>query len=239
MPISRRNNAYLRVSGSVPPCFTSPTDFPGPPDWKQSVQSAKGRPWRSWPLGYAYATNSNSSLKRSGAFNLRPYSHVDKLPPFSFFAHSSTLCCCNTLCCKVLRRCTGTNSTVKPEFRWSKEMLQASCLQQLYCCTENRLAEKSAILKQPERGCSQSKPIIKSADLKDNVIKTSAKSQDTSKITWRLVTTRWKPKYLKFTWWFWKHLKSANHQTITQAVTNWNTWKKWEFPSHMTIYGYK
>ena len=90
-----------------------------------------------------------------------------------------------------------------------------------------------------KRGCSQSKPIIKSADLKDNVIKTSAKSLDTSDITWRLVTTRWKPEYLKFTWWFWKHLKSANPQTITQAVTNWNTWRKWEFPSHMTIYGYK
>jgi len=57
--------------------------------------------------------------------------------------------------------------------------LQASCLQQLYCYTENRLAEKSATLKQPEqiqkRGCIQSKLIIKSADSNDNVIKTSAK----------------------------------------------------------------
>ena len=33
--------------------------------------------------------------------------------------------------------------------------------------------------------------------------------------------------------------KSANHQTIPQATANWNTWRKWEFPSHMTIYGYK
>ena len=30
-------------------------------------------------------------------------------------------------------------------------MLQASCLQQPYCCTENRLAEKSVTLKQPEQ----------------------------------------------------------------------------------------
>jgi len=30
-------------------------------------------------------------------------------------------------------------------------MLQASCLQQLYYCTENGLAEKSATLKQPEQ----------------------------------------------------------------------------------------
>jgi len=53
-------------------------------------------------------------------------------------------------------------------------------LQQLYYCTENRLAEKPTILKQPEQiqNCSQSKLIIKSADPKDNVIKTSAKSQD-------------------------------------------------------------
>ena len=151
MPISRRNNAYLRVSGSVPPCFTSPTNFLCPPDWKHSVQSAKRRPWRPWPLGYAYAASSNSSLRHSGAFNLHPYSHVDKLPPFNFFADSSSLCCCNTLRCKVLRHCTGTHSTLKPEFRWSKEMLQASCLQQLLCCTENRLAEKSATLKQPEQ----------------------------------------------------------------------------------------
>jgi len=57
-------------------------------------------------------------------------------------------------------------------------MLQASCLQQLYCCTENRLAEKSAILKQPERGCSQSKPIIKSADLKDNVSQVTRHKQN-------------------------------------------------------------
>jgi len=30
-------------------------------------------------------------------------------------------------------------------------MLQASCLQQLYYCTENRFVEKSGILKQPEQ----------------------------------------------------------------------------------------
>jgi len=73
--------ANLRVSGGVPLGFTSPTDFPCPPDWKQS---AEGRPWRPWPYGYAYAANSNSSLRRSGAFNLHPYSHADKLPPFIF-----------------------------------------------------------------------------------------------------------------------------------------------------------
>jgi len=47
-------------------------------------------------------------------------------------------------------------------------------------------------------GYSQSKFIIKSADPKDNVIKTSAKSQDesqdTSKITWWLITIRWTPE---------------------------------------------
>jgi len=32
-----------------------------------------------------------------------------------------------------------------------EHVLQASCLQQLYCCTENGLAEKSATLKQPEQ----------------------------------------------------------------------------------------
>ena len=30
-------------------------------------------------------------------------------------------------------------------------MLQASCLQQLYYCTENKFAEKSTTLKQPEQ----------------------------------------------------------------------------------------
>jgi len=40
----------------------------------------------------------------------------------------------------------GQSISVNPE-----GMLQASCLQQLYCCTENGLAEKSATLKQPEQ----------------------------------------------------------------------------------------
>jgi len=30
--------------------------------------------------------------------------------------------------------------------------------------------------------------------------------------------------------------KPANHQTITPAIAKSNTWRKWEFPSHMTIY---
>jgi len=64
-------------------------------------------------------------------------------------------------------------------------MLQASCLQQLYCI-ENNLAERLTSLKQPgqiQKGYSQSKPIIKSADSAENVIKTSAKSQDESQDT--------------------------------------------------------
>jgi len=64
-------------------------------------------------------------------------------------------------------------------------MLQASCLQQLYCI-KNKLAGRLTTLKQPgqiEKSYSQSKCIIKSADPKDNVIKTSAKSQDESQDT--------------------------------------------------------
>jgi len=64
-------------------------------------------------------------------------------------------------------------------------VLQASCLQQL-SCVENKLAERLTSLKQPgqiQKGYSQSKPIIKSADSEENVTKTSAKSQDESKDT--------------------------------------------------------
>jgi len=64
-------------------------------------------------------------------------------------------------------------------------MLQASCLQQLYCI-ENKLAERLTTLKLPgqiQKSYSQSKLIIKSADPKDNVIKTLAKSQDESQDT--------------------------------------------------------
>jgi len=114
-----------------------------------------------------------------------------------------------------------------------------------HCWTENKLADISSSLRQSEliqKDYSQSKLIIKSTDPKDNVIKTSAKSQDesqdTSEITWCLITIRWNPSteiYLKVL----EAFKSANHQTIMQAIANWNTWRKWEFPSHMTIYGYK
>jgi len=65
-------------------------------------------------------------------------------------------------------------------------MLQASLPVTTYYCTENKLAERLTSLKQPgqiQKGYSQSKPIIKSADPKDNVIKTSAKSQDESQDT--------------------------------------------------------
>jgi len=63
----------------------------------------------------------------------------------------------------------------------SSQVLQASCLQQLYYCTENRLVKWPQPRNSQDKfkkGCSQSKRIIKSADPKDNVIKTSAKSQD-------------------------------------------------------------
>jgi len=52
-------------------------------------------------------------------------------------------------------------------------VLQASCLQQL-SCVENKLAERLTSLKQPgqiQKGYSQSKPIIKSADSEENVSK--------------------------------------------------------------------
>jgi len=65
-------------------------------------------------------------------------------------------------------------------------LLQASLPVTTHYCTENKLAEKPATLKQPgqiQKGYSHSKVIIKSADPKDNVIKTSAKSQDESQDT--------------------------------------------------------
>jgi len=61
----------------------------------------------------------------------------------------------------------------------TETMLQASLPVATYYCTENKLAERFAILKQPEqiqkRGYSQSQ-LIKSAEPKNNVIKTSAKA---------------------------------------------------------------
>jgi len=66
--------------------------------------------------------------------------------------------------------------------------------------------------------------------------KTSHKTQ--AKITRCLVTIRWNPKHRDLPEGS-GSFKAVNHQTITQAIANWNTWRKWEFPSHMTIYGYK
>jgi len=124
-----------------------------------------------------------------------------------------------------------------------------ACCRQVACnnyyCTENKLAGRLASLKQLgqiQKGYNQSKLIIKSADPKDNVIKTSA-SHKTSHKTYEkshdaLAQPGETPRteiYLKIL----EAFESANHHTITQAVTNWNTWRKWEFPCHMTIYGYK
>jgi len=68
-------------------------------------------------------------------------------------------------------------------------VLQASCLQQLFSI-KNKLAGRLTTLKQPgqiQKSYSQSKLTIKSADPKDNVIKTSAKSQDESQNTSEII----------------------------------------------------
>ena len=81
------------------------------------------------------------------------------------------------------------------------QMLQASLPVTTYYCTENKLAEISSSLRQPEQiqnDYSQSKLVIKSADLtensyprtltssrpSDNVIKTSAEITRQAEITW-------------------------------------------------------
>jgi len=85
------------------------------------------------------------------------------------------------------------------------------CYKQV-ACKNFITVQKTSLLKSPQpwnsqdkfkRSCSQSTFIIKSADPKDNVIKTSAKSQDepqdesqdTSEITWCLITIRWNPEH--------------------------------------------
>ena len=128
-----------------------------------------------------------------------------------------------------------------------------------YCCTENKLAEISSSLRQPEqfqKDYNQSKLIIKSADLtengyprtltssypSDNVIKTSEVTRQAAEITWgwsRLGNDDGIEGENPSTWRFWKHLKSANHQVIQWAITNWKTWSKGALTSHKTIYGYK
>jgi len=66
------------------------------------------------------------------------------------------------------------------------DLVNDTCYRQV-ACNNFVVVQKTDLLKRPQpwnsqnkfkRGCSQSKPIIKSADPKDNVIKTSAKSQD-------------------------------------------------------------
>ena len=90
-------------------------------------------------------------------------------------------------------------------FTWKKqqkEVLQVSLPVTTYCWTENKLAEISSSLRQPEqiqKDYSQSKLIIKSADLTENdypstltssqpshnVIKTSAEvTRQAAEITW-------------------------------------------------------
>jgi len=100
-------------------------------------------------------------------------------------------------------------------------MLHASLPVANYYCTENKLAERLTSLKQPvqiQKGYSQSKPIIKSADPNNNVIETSAKSQDESQDTSEnhMMTDhdQVKPQaptnYLKML----EVFESANHQVI-------------------------
>jgi len=91
--------------------------------------------------------------------------------------------------------------------RGKKQVWCPHCYRQI-ACKNFITVQKTSLLKssQPwnsqhkfKRGCSQSKLIIKSADPKGNVIKTSAKSQDesqdTSEITWCPITIRWNPKH--------------------------------------------
>ena len=135
-------------------------------------------------------------------------------------------------------------------------VLQASLPTTTCYCTENKLAERSASVKQPgqiQKDYSRSKPIIESADLtengyprtttsshpNDNVIKTLAKSQDEQQKSHDVNHDQVKPRPPAATWRFWKYLKSANHRTIQWAITNLNTWRKGAFTSHETIYGYK
>jgi len=65
-------------------------------------------------------------------------------------------------------------------------MLQASCLQQLYCCTENRLAEKSATLKQPEhiqKGVAANQnPLLSQLTLKTTSLKRQSSHKTQAKL---------------------------------------------------------
>jgi len=110
-----------------------------------------------------------------------------------------------------------------------------------YCRTENKLAEISSSLRQSEliqKDYSQSKLIIKSADLtEDGYPRTLTSSRPSDNVSrshktssrnhMKLITTRkrWrnrkgKPQAPTTTWRCWKYLKSANHQTIQQAIAN-------------------
>ena len=124
-------------------------------------------------------------------------------------------------------------------------VLQANLPVTTYCWTENKPAEISSGLRQPEqiqKDYSQSKPIIKSADPKDSVIKTSAKSQDESQDTCKnhMMPDRdqVKPWAPMSTWRFWKYL---NYRSPDDPISNsqWEYLKKRGFPGHMTIYRYK
>jgi len=61
-------------------------------------------------------------------------------------------------------------------------MLKASCLQQLYYCTENRLVEKSGILKQPEQirkeAAANQNSLLSQLIPKTTSLKRQQKSQD-------------------------------------------------------------
>jgi len=122
----------------------------------------------------------------------------------------------------------STGVTILPS---TNGMLQASLPATTYYCTENKLAERPASLKLPaqiQKDYSQSKPIIESPDLiengyprtitsshpKDNVIKTSAKSQHKQQKSHDADHDQGKPKAPTTTWRCWKYFKSTNHQTI-------------------------
>ena len=110
-------------------------------------------------------------------------------------------------------------------------MLQASCLQKFIT------VQKTNMLKSPQpwnsqnkfkKDYSQSKRIIQSADLtknsyprtitsshpNDNVIKTSAKSQDKQQKSHDADHNQVNSEAPTTTWRFWKYLKLANHQVI-------------------------
>jgi len=90
-------------------------------------------------------------------------------------------------------------------------MLQASFACNNYYCIENKLAERLASLKQPEwiqKGSSQAKPIIWSADLNTTSCKREQESYDARSRSGEILSNEASLTVLEA-------FKLANHKTIT------------------------